>query len=694
MTTTVRDSDSLDEAAELFTMEHFWAQRLGGISTESISETKGWHLIDDTVETFLEAPLYLSDEFISDYSPLDSPLILVSAPGAVGKTTLAREIARRTGALYIDLAQSEPVGGHTLSGGLVRAEAYERWKAETTTVLLDGLDEARLRVTQEAFEAFLGDVCELSIKRKLPTIIFGRSGSVQDAWYILAEKAIEVPVLEIGYYGIEDAIEFTHTKLRSDHPHRLHPDTDRQAISLLLQRIRNQTESDGDRFAGYAPVLQAVAEQVAKERNVAALVSEIEKGEQQVTLQDVVSSILRRERTKLEPLSFEDPEVSDTLYLAEEQLEHLASKIYGGAGPELPPMSPIDAKTYENALKTWVDDHPFLDGNNRPSSAVFDAVVATWTMRHSQVENVREAALSRELARGMAANPFLSEIYISELDENKETHISPEHIGIVYASLRARLSLGDTASMMIEAVENGDEDGSLRAEVELSQQRKNDKRARVVELQTDKGGFIRLGAYVEDVEVVAPESCIEFGPSNEAVLVTPISIQCDLLSIESATLMIEPSPNSATGAVYLEANDFSGHMMTSVPVLRGAAKLTACWPGARMYPWTSFAAERVVQDDPMVEEALRRLRKFVISFRSHSRGSLARYSGKIEHRRMTKGTGQAVLELMLAKGILSLRESMYFLDADNLAALTGLSYLDCMECRFGEKAVEFVKEAL
>ena len=99
-------------------------------------------------------------------------------------------------------------------------------------------------------------------------------------------------------------------------------------------------------------------------------------------------------------------------------------------------------------------------------------------------------------------------------------------------------------------------------------------------------------------------------------------------------------------------------------------------------------------DDPKIEEALRRLRKFIISFRSHSRGSLARFKGKIEHRRMTKGTGNAVLELMLRDKILSYRDSMYFLDADNLAAHTGLSYIDCMECQFGAQAIVFVRRAI
>ena len=34
---------------------------------------------------------------------------------------------------------------------------------------------------------------------------------------------------------------------------------EQQAVELLLERLRSQTETDGDRFAGYAPVLQAVA---------------------------------------------------------------------------------------------------------------------------------------------------------------------------------------------------------------------------------------------------------------------------------------------------------------------------------------------------------------------------------------------------------------------------------------------------
>ena len=72
-------------------------------------------------------------------------------------------------------------------------------------------------MTPEAFEAFLDDIFVRSNDRRLPTILFGRSGSVQDTWLMLADK-MEVPVLEIGYFGSEASIEFAEAKLRAANP--------------------------------------------------------------------------------------------------------------------------------------------------------------------------------------------------------------------------------------------------------------------------------------------------------------------------------------------------------------------------------------------------------------------------------------------------------------------------------------------
>jgi hypothetical protein len=86
----------------------------------------------------------------------------------------------------------------------------------------------------------------------------------------------------------------------------------------------------------------------------------------------------------------------------------------------------------------------------------------------------------------------------------------------------------------------------------------------------------------------------------------------------------------------------------------------------------------------------------VISFRSHSKGALARYQHKIEHERMTKGAGRAVLDLLLKEKILPLdsAKSMYFLDPDHLSKLAGASYADTMARKFSERTVEFVRRAI
>gem|GEM_PF-3383475 len=366
-----------------FTINDFWRRRLTVSQFPSASLIRGWSVELQGLSTFLEAPLSLSGELgEDDDDPSCSEIILVSAPGAVGKSTLARQIAYSTGAVYVDLAAADPVGGNTLSGGLAKSGLYASWQNQTTAVLVDGLDEARLRVTQGAFNAFLDDVVQMARGRAVPTVLFGRTGAVQDTWLALDEYDIGMSVLEIGYYDLEASVEFAVKRLRQARPHSHHAEREREAIEVILRRLREQTESDGDRFAGYAPVLQAVADRVEEEGNAGAIIAQVERGAQPVTLRTVSSAIMLRERGKLAPLPFSDPKLHDVLYLPEEQLDRLVARRYGLPDPELPPMGASDAQVYSTALETWVADHPFLkSGTSEPSSAVFDALISTWALK-------------------------------------------------------------------------------------------------------------------------------------------------------------------------------------------------------------------------------------------------------------------------------------------------------------------------
>ena len=515
------------------TIADFWQPRLQVQRIPSADLIDGWSFYDSGLPTFREAPLGISTELNADADPFRSTILLVSAPGAVGKSTLARQIAFETGAVYVDLAKAEPVGSNTLVGGLVKSGLYAGWLAGTVGILIDGLDEARLRVTQEAFEAFLRDVNQLSSASSVPIVLFGRTGAIQEAWLVLGNPA----VLEIGYYPPDAAADYAEVLLRAERPSTAHAASERSAIELLLSRLRQQTEIDGNRIAGYAPVLQAVAKRVAQEGNASSLVAEINAGAQPVTLRAVAFSILDRERSKLGTLPFGEPALTEKLYSPDEQLNRLVAHVYGVPPPGIAGLSPEDALVYDAALKTWVPEHPVLGRRDAPGSAVFDAVVAVHALKRN---DAADAALDRELARGAAsANPFLAEFYGLQDEGDGTAFLPPQHIGIVYSSLRASLSLGDTASLLVEGPEEGAEDEILRAEVEITLGRRGSDHTQYLRFESDQTGPIRLGAQVEDVDITVPHARVKIGPGPEALLIAPISVQCETLALTANRLTVE-----------------------------------------------------------------------------------------------------------------------------------------------------------
>ena len=162
-----------------YTIDNFWNQRLeSSTPIDSAKLILGWSFIENGLDTFKEAPLTLSAEVGTQDDPAESALLLVSAPGAVGKTTLAKQIAFATGSVYIDLSIAAPVGANTLIGDIANSGLYQDWINGSVAVLIDGLDEARLKVTQEAFDAFLLDVATQSAGRDMPTVLFGRTGAI------------------------------------------------------------------------------------------------------------------------------------------------------------------------------------------------------------------------------------------------------------------------------------------------------------------------------------------------------------------------------------------------------------------------------------------------------------------------------------------------------------------------------------
>jgi len=86
-----------------------WTVRLTSATVPGESRQPGW-LVDNREDAaFVEPTLK-----IRYGDPSTARVLVIAAPGAVGKSTFARSISAHANAVLVDLAQTEPLGGNFL----------------------------------------------------------------------------------------------------------------------------------------------------------------------------------------------------------------------------------------------------------------------------------------------------------------------------------------------------------------------------------------------------------------------------------------------------------------------------------------------------------------------------------------------------------------------------------------------------
>ena len=458
-----------------------------------------------------------------------------------------------------------------------------------------------------------------------------------------------------------------------------------------------------------SPVLIAVAKRVADptdadyEKNTANLISRIERGEEQITLAGIAQSILQREQTKIRTLEFSDEVLWEKLYAPEEQLARLVDRLYGdGLNFSLPSMLPTDRQAYENALETWVAQHPFLDGvGQSPSSAVFGGLIAA---RALSAEGESGRVLSTELNHSTLVNPFLAEFYVNDLREAQDAQMReaeevqvPEipalHIGLIYASVCARLSSGQVASLRIEA--DGTELEDEGAEVEIVVEGQNSVS---LDFTTDPMGHFRFGRKVQSVTMTAPMAELDMGGGSELSLVAPISIEVDKLTVNADQIAVEQPPARARDGIEdivdITARREAVTQVAMLPRVAEGVMLEVRWPGSSIWPWSAHSVRERLEEDIRIYDGVNALLRILRLFRSKGKGNLAKFCGAIDHRRRTYGLGQAMRDQLLRENVLTRKEPFYFLDPDQLMARTGLIYNTVRAGVANDATRDFVRRAL
>lgn len=328
-----------------------------------------------------EEVFYIQPTYEEIISKKNSRFLLFSAPGASGKTALAKFIARKKMGLYWDLSQIK-LGDNSFHGTLLRAIGadklagyFEKINSGKTVLILDAFDEAEMISGRSGIETFLKDLDDITKDSTAPSIcLFGRTESAVYIAEYCKEHNINYSHYEISFFEEYNAKKFVMEKVI--HDGNSVTDVVEKCINEQFSIIKQLLGKDelAKTFLGYAPVLEALAGAFDKERNTIKLLERL-KGESVTSTRiifDILDELLDREQKKVcnalkEKWTKTYPEFADwaDVYSKKEQMVRLVEYIVLEEieadsyylNEKIPDELYVD---YIDAIKGFLPQHPFL----------------------------------------------------------------------------------------------------------------------------------------------------------------------------------------------------------------------------------------------------------------------------------------------------------------------------------------------
>ena len=685
----------------MYTIDDYWSRRLQGASRPQQSQLAGWSAFPEPVDGFIEPELTLREG-----DPETAKILVVAAPGAVGKSSFARHLGQTVNFATVDLAQTSPLGGNFFKGGLANAfglNALSAAAAGSIGLIVDALDEAQLRAGPQGYEAGLLDLASIAASNAgLPCVVFGRAPAAEDAYLLLSAAGFSACLFQIEFFDEARAAQYLLSKLpivaRRNVSVQTAYRTHQQAFNNLAVETRNRlTAVQGGsepRFAGYAPVLDAICEFTldSEELNPKARFANLASTSQIELIRDITSSILDREQKKLIGQFIEQhpdlPEdVTSCLYRPDEQLRRVASVLFGSPSPKPPVLSDPTLQTaYMDMVAQFAPMHPFLYGSSWPANLVFAGYVVVWALTQGSGADIARKAIR---AKPWLVSSVLFELYVKWLSTDAARVLPLTDVGILYQALNSQVATGQRASLEITAEVD---EKTLAVQFEILE--RADPSTGVATqghtwgpFPSSTGSILELRSPFSNVFIDA-SIWVQLGDDINQQIGAPTEITVAQLTVSAKQILVHQASGDTVPerqAVSLVAEDADCSAVQNVVVKD--AVLAVSWPGAKVHPWISYVAEAPVAP-PDIAFMRRRLRRILTAFRSHSKGSLVRLAAKIDHSRMTKDTrGVALVNRLIDDNILRTFEAgkFYVLDTDMMGLLLGVDYQGLNQLRFTEK---------
>ena len=634
--------------------------------------------VSDYIHYIEQAPFYIqpsiSDIRTSVKSPsLNPKFVLFSAPGATGKSSLAKYIANRFNAIYWNLAKVK-IGTNSFAGSVlatVGASKYSEFVGDLNSgdmlLVIDALDEAEIVSGRKMISSFICDINDtLSNHKQASVFLLARTETAQYIASFCAENNISISHYEIGFFAEESAKEFIVKSVSGSNTPTI-PDID-CAKSYYDAVKRNITQEESASFLGYAPVLQAIAAHIKDCPNRQRLISELSNQRDCVSIiTKIMDDLLIREQTeKVVPAFIErckesHPEFTDwdKVYSSEEQLVRLIYYIlledtsYENYVLDFLPPQLVD--DYTVLLNSFLPQHPYVRSNyetamlRRPCDFTGPAF-RDYSLAKIILNNNYEALADLYFKESQSQSFFPSQIFFDCYTRLSERAILPNHVSYVYDSYRAKATAYETPYLQCSETSEVETDNEILVVFGMINNnsrapKKEDYLAYLVKndspLILDK--LINVSLDLPNTNVTIGRSGIDANISNSSVV-------CKTIVWGTKNVAIESYPPE--GCLLVASDGFAGESVTIDIVNAFNIKVFA--PNiASFYKLVPYNYDFEDTSKFDITKFIHAMRCILVEFRTHRKDTLAKTAERIEY--VTVGGSvikRQVLEYLKSCGII------------------------------------------
>lgn len=605
--------------------------------------------------------------------------ILFSAPGATGKTALAKYICYSKNGIYWDLPDNK-VAEYSFNGAISKAVGYSNMSNFIESLVngdiffvIDAFDEAEAGSGRTGIEFFLRDLNDVTqTSRNTCAILLARTESAIFIKNYFNNNKIPYKHFEVGYFAEYNAKTYIKNGLK-----KLNIPITNLVTTCIDEQFKEINrilmEQDSESFLGYAPVLNALTASYDNDRNTLNLLKKTNNVDNNfVLMKTILDDLLIREREKfVKALKIKIPSItnlSELIYDNNEQIRRLFGIILFNDATlfaNIDKNIPVEFnEEYLEIVNTQLPQHPFIQTNGYDLNVCYDFTgtafrdfIIAYNLSFDDTCDFVDEYLSEN--NKYCPSQMLIQFY-SQISNRK---IKGRHIPLMYSSFKAHAQFGDEIFVHING-ENND------CSVEFSLKRNNKNVLKIIFDIVD----LDNGIYVNQLSNCYIDVCgkVYIGDSSGESRIANSTINCDEIIWRSEHIAIEAYSPGICEIITNKLNyvtdtmprfeiktDDKKNLKIICPSMNNYYKLIA-------YKCNDSSTE---EDNDFIFFA-NLTRRIFSCLRSHSKDTPARKMDFIDNRIINSNSKKKnVLKFMLNKHILYTDEQdwLYKLDTNKLS---------------------------